>query len=212
MRPLLLVLMSLFLGCFLSCEARTLENTDAGTPPEQALTEIENKPIKCGNATCPGAHFECCQELTSAPPSCCPKGLAICRSGKAALGWPDFNECNLLRCQSSRPKHCTGFRRNTCCKADEKCGDAFGYAYCIKEDCPKDKTCFGGRLCCEQANTCKPFKNSEYCADNCTEIGKEKCAINTKHYGTDQEFYLCCNIGECRNHPDGWPYCLGELY
>lgn len=212
MNRIFCVVALLLLFSNLSCTAQTVENTDAGIAPEKELTEIDSKPIPCGNATCPGPHFTCCQDNKKAPPSCCPKGLAVCRSGSAGLGWPEFNECNILRCQKSRPKHCTGFRRNTCCKANEKCGSAFGFAYCIQADCPEKKKCFGGRLCCAQEKTCKSFKNSEYCADDCQSLGKEKCGINTSHYGKSPSFYLCCNVGQCRNHPDGWPYCLGEIY
>ncbi|TNE49873.1 MAG: hypothetical protein EP343_10080 [Deltaproteobacteria bacterium] len=195
-------------------------NTDSGLAdagmvvlPDLNTAEGEvDKPFPCGNGTCPNSNYQCCQDNKDAPPECCLKGYNACyKDGGGISGWPVYNGCNPQRCKDPKPKHCKAGTRGTCCRSNEKCGELFGYAFCVDEACPEKNKCNGGKLCCTKPGICAKFKNVEYCDEDCAAQGKEKCEIQGSYYG-DQKLHVCCPTGQCRIHPDGWPYCLNDLF
>jgi len=158
-----------------------------------------------------GQGYITCGEERRAPAECCVKGYATCNSGGGfPSGWPRFNGCNPHRCKPDKPLLCRGGKRNTCCKDTQSCASSWGVAYCEDKQCPSSRQCSGGKLCCSGPGICRKFRNVEFCAENCATSGREPCRLTGDYYGRE-EFFVCCPTGTCRNHPDGWPFCEGEV-
>ena len=167
----------------------------------------------CGDWCSPSAAYACCRQEDDAPPESCVSSAYDCyRGGGAFTGWPKYNGCNPRPsgCGGERPKHCPGKRRSTCCPTDATCDASFGVAFCADPSCPEDRRCNGGRLCCSAPGLCRDFLNVEYCAEDCAAQGAERCELIGSWYG-EQEIHFCCPTGSCRHHPDGWPFCAGEV-
>lgn len=212
MRVLLFVGVSLLL-LVLSCAQGNSTLPDAGGVPEQAATgEGALGKVPCGNGFCPSSEYICCGDKKDAPPECCLKGFAVCYTGGGGItGWPTYNGCNPQKCKAPRSKLCKAGVRNTCCREDQECGESWGVAFCKTAGCPAERECNGGKLCCSRAGICKKFRNVEYCDETCTDQGQVVCSLTGEHYGK-QPFSLCCAQDSCHQHPDGWPFCRGEVY
>jgi hypothetical protein len=165
----------------------------------------------CGKTGCPSGDYICCAQEEDAPAECCLKAFAGCYHGGGTFtGWPVYNGCNPFKCKKEKPKLCKGSTRNTCCKADQTCETSWGVSYCKDRVCAENRLCNDERLCCSRPGICREFRNIEYCAEPCEERGKVRCKLIGKYYGK-QPFHLCCPKGTCTHHPDGWPFCLGEV-
>jgi len=185
----------------------------AAEEPALFAAECGSGQPTCGDWCSPSDAYSCCRQEDDAPPESCPIQACDCyRGGGAFTGWPRYNGCNPNErgCGGDRPVFCAGSRRNTCCPTGTTCDTSFGVAFCADATCSEERQCNDGRLCCSAPGLCRDFLNIAYCAEDCAAQGAERCELIGSWYG-EQEMHLCCPEGSCRHHPDGWPFCEGEV-